>query len=398
MRKHTPCKTTNCNRWANLNPDGFCPKCASTEDEDCVGSVCNLCESEIQESDDSILGCDVCHNWYHAKCTGCPEELLQIMDAMSTDDASRLLGYLIWVCPNCNNDSSKTISLTNNACTSVKVPDMVDTGCCTNDKVMVDKGCCTDDKSEHSKPRKVPICKNYRYGKCNDGENCRFSHPAKCLSYCRYGREGCSGGFSNCKLLHPVLCRGSLKYNKCLDPDCTLAHLKGTVRKESNFQTTNSASNPIQNDGTPQLPRNKGNRRQPSNFDANQLGFYSYRQTKDMSSRTDRPVNGGNHAGRYAYCPTDFPSLATDNDAVDFDPNLSMQGQVSYNNSNQSPFLEIMKELNSMKQSHQYFQQEMMMIKSMMGTQRTPHAPTQGSNQQSPILQTQTMMNPYTQQ
>ena len=90
--------------------------------------------------------------------------------------------------------------------------------------------------------------------------------------------------------------------------------------------------------------------------------------------------------------------MATDNDAVDSDPNLSKQAQGSYNNSNQSPFLEIMKELYSMKQAHQYFQQEMMMMKSMMGTQRFQHAPTQDLNQQSQTLQTQTVMNPYTQQ
>ena len=184
--KNTPCKTTNCKKWANLNSDGYCPKCASTEnDDDCVGCLCSICNSEIQEEDNKIIGCDLCDNWYHAKCTGCPDELLQIMNNVNTDNddqgPSGFLGNLIWVCPECNTDSPKTISITKNACKSIELPakpkdadkviEAVDTG---------DTNASGDShKSEQKKQVFIPICKNYRYGTCNDGNNCKYGHPSE---------------------------------------------------------------------------------------------------------------------------------------------------------------------------------------------------------------------------
>ena len=415
--KHTACKTTNCRKWANLNSDGFCPKCVSVEDDDdCVGSVCNVCNSEIQEDDNKVIGCDVCNNWYHAECAGCPDELLKIIDAMTTDSTDEnstcLLGNLIWVCMKCNNDSPKTISISKNACKPVKVVDTIDKGCCTNENVMVDKSCNTNDASQintnpnvsntndnshiSKESKYVAICKNYRYGKCND-ENCSYSHPAKCLNYCRYGRDGCSGGFAKCNLLHPVLCRGSLKYNKCLDPDCTLAHLKGTIRKESNSMTTNTPAMP-QNVTYPQQQnrRNPG----PSHFDPNLLGFYNYRQTKSKMGRADEPVNDSRRQSVYSYQyrQNEFPRMAVKNDAAGLNNHsLTQQGQVSHKqDSDQANFLEILKELKSMKQTQQYFQQEMILMKSMMGTQHPP--PQSMANQQIPATQYAATMNRLTSQ
>ena len=86
-------------------------------------------------------------------------------------------------------------------------------------------------KVREDHPRSTPICRYYRIGKCNKGENCEFRHPEKCIKYCRNGRDGCGGGFRECQLLHPVLCRNSLRSRECFDMNCTLAHLKGTIRK-----------------------------------------------------------------------------------------------------------------------------------------------------------------------
>ena len=43
----------------------------------------------------------------------------------------------------------------------------------------------------------IPIYKNNRYGTCNDGNNCKYSHPPKCLNYCRYRKEGCDKGIKS---------------------------------------------------------------------------------------------------------------------------------------------------------------------------------------------------------
>ena len=75
------------------------------------------------------------------------------------------------------------------------------------------------------------ICHQYRLGKCNKEEQCVYKHPSKCINYCRYGHEGCGGGFRQCQLLHPVMCCNSLNNRECFDLDCTLTHLKGTVRR-----------------------------------------------------------------------------------------------------------------------------------------------------------------------
>ena len=91
----------------------------------------------------------------------------------------------------------------------------------------------TKDHQENLYHDRPPICNKYRRGKCMNKNDCKFSHPPKCINYCRYGRDGCPGGFSHCKLLHPVLCRRSLQFMECLNTECTLTHLKGTVRAQN---------------------------------------------------------------------------------------------------------------------------------------------------------------------
>ena len=84
-------------------------------------------------------------------------------------------------------------------------------------------------KVREDHPRSTPICRCYRIGKCNKGENCNFRHPEKRIKYCRNGRDSCDGGFRECQLLHLVLRRNSLRNRECFDMDCTLAILKGLL-------------------------------------------------------------------------------------------------------------------------------------------------------------------------
>ena len=71
----------------------------------------------------------------------------------------------------------------------------------------------------------------YRYAVTIELENVIKEKSAKCTKYCRSGHEGCGSGFRECQLLHSVLCRNYLKSRECYDKDCTLALLKGTIRK-----------------------------------------------------------------------------------------------------------------------------------------------------------------------
>ena len=83
------------------------------------------------------------------------------------------------------------------------------------------------------------VCSHYKRGKCRHGSNgkklvndqeCKFLHPKKCRKYCKFGREGCD---DTCGQMHPVLCKSSLRFRKCFDDTCTLAHLLGTERYQS---------------------------------------------------------------------------------------------------------------------------------------------------------------------
>ena len=86
----------------------------------------------------------------------------------------------------------------------------------------------------------VPVCKHYKKGRCRhgadglkpfNGRSCIFLHPRKCKKFCRFGFDQNNGCNGSCNLYHPILCRNSMKYKKCLDVDCTYAHLVGTARK-----------------------------------------------------------------------------------------------------------------------------------------------------------------------
>ena len=91
------------------------------------------------------------------------------------------------------------------------------------------------------------ICEDYKRFNCPHGRNgltevngdiCRNLHPKKCFRWMRAFKNevhGCNEG-SECPYYHPVICRNSLRYKKCLKPDCTYTHLQNTKRYERSRQ------------------------------------------------------------------------------------------------------------------------------------------------------------------
>ena len=252
--KTTPriyCKTDNCRRYANLNDEGYCPTCKPTPPpaEEVNDDPCNCCICKLEIGDgDSTLGCDICGKWAHPKCAG-PAELVALIEAIKNNDKAEsnttqvVQDLLFWICPACSN-TTKNVKLSNG---SLEVDSEEPPPSGTPDN-RVSNGTNSHlprfpTNQGNEGHRVKPICKHYRYGRCNKGNACEFAHPPKCLNYCRYGREGCSGGYANCQLMHPVICKSSLHKKQCFDSSCTLNHLKGTIRDSHMGYRYNGTSN-----------------------------------------------------------------------------------------------------------------------------------------------------------
>ena len=90
-----------------------------------------------------------------------------------------------------------------------------------------------------------PVCEDYKRSNCRhgrlghdevDGQQCRYLHPKKCFKWCRKGKYGCTDG-EDCEFWHPLICKNSIRYKRCLDPDCTFTHLQNTIRYERRNST-----------------------------------------------------------------------------------------------------------------------------------------------------------------
>ena len=298
------CKATKCRKRKDLNGEGFC----SLHSKDLLAE-CVVCSLTVNPTDEA-LGCDLCQKWHHFSCISSGDQSLY--KALIEDDKN--LKGIKWFCQIClevidqftstTYASSATVaSLADTDSDSNKnnTGDIVNEPCSSKDDVGNSNESCfkssqnsimskhpgpprtfakdlmsnSDDtrptgiKADHKENNKnsvssdTPICRQYRRGRCNKGVDCNFSHPAKCLNYCRYGRDGCPNGFAQCKLLHPVLCRSSLRSKQCFDEGCTLTHLKGTTRVKFNGKgNMNSINNeqPMQNGYRPtpvQVARNR---------------------------------------------------------------------------------------------------------------------------------------------
>ena len=244
------------------------------------------------------------------------------------ESTETFLGTLLWLCPKCV-ETPKNIEVSKNSCKPSTTP---------------------NGNSNDATTRSKPICKKYRYGKCSD-DKCNFSHPAKCLQYCRYGRDGCNGGFSSCKLLHPVICRDSLNNSKCFDPNCTLSHLKGTIRnREAQYGNFHSEQTRKMSKYSP--------------FDPKNLGFQRYHQTRrynnnahDFNQAKQPPISDN-----YVYNPNEYPTIHSQQSSQ---KPYNHRGHDSNEPLDKNDFLELMKQIQSMQHTQRIFQQELMTLKGL---------------------------------
>ena len=344
--KRVYCKNDGCRNWANLNNEGLCPKCVSSssgDDKDPDVCNCNICKHEVKDEETQAIGCDLCRNWFHPKCVG-NEDTLKLLDAVSNQ--SNFQGCLLWLCPDCSS-SPRQIKVNNGICELSKPVE-------------------NQDKNQN---KKSIICKDYRLGACKEGNNCNYSHPAKCLNYCRFGRDGCSGGFQSCKLLHPVLCRESLNFKRCYDESCTLAHLKGTDRKgKSNYQNNRAYMDSYKsNYGTSNRKRSNY-----SAFDRNNLGFRGYQPLHQRNSApypyTSRNKVVNAPENHFNYNERDFPDTLTSQGNLQNENNLASQ----------QSFLDLLESVRCIQEAQKSFQTELQSIKRYL-----PLQPVQGQYLQS---------------
>ena len=366
------CKTLGCRKWKGLNKDGFCPTCKPPSIDEAIESdseecPCTICDDTIDSSDGKLIKCDLCKHLFHLKCVGSENlvKLLEIITLSNSEGSSDVFhGNFCWFCPTCLKEPVKVVELSKDSCklskpqTPQSMDPPVDNRHGNNSSTISDN---------------QVICKSYRHGKCTNGDKCRFSHPPKCLQYCRYGRDGCGGGFSNCKLLHPVLCRGSLNYGKCFDSNCTLAHLKGTIRYRENAHF-NYRPNP--------QTKSHGNY---SKFDSKHLGFHSYRQTQNQN-RFSRPTQRIPAGPNFELNQEDFPNLQNQKNTLDHNGRLASRNK-SCEDFN---FLEIMKTIQSMQEAQKVFHQELLSVKNMFPPPHPQRTQSQMLYSQHPHFNQQT--------
>lgn len=117
---------------------------------------------------------------------------------------------------------------------------------------------------KYIRPPSTEICPHYKQSKCRhgpsgkylvDGRTCSYSHPRKCLRYCRYGQDSVDGCVGPCNYYHPDLCNNSVRYRECLLLNCTQTHLVGTRRHNSSFRD-NHADIPHRDQPKFNAPRN----------------------------------------------------------------------------------------------------------------------------------------------
>ena len=157
MKSRIYCKTAQCRKWSKLNDEGFCPTCQAEPSTEPALEECNICSEEVEEDDDKVIGCDICDKWCHAKCVGSSSlhKLLdEIAKANSNSNDLTFLGNLLWVCPKCLTGPPKSVTISKDSCSLINPNPRAQPG--ENHTSKVDK----------------PICKDYRYGKCNNKDAC----------------------------------------------------------------------------------------------------------------------------------------------------------------------------------------------------------------------------------
>ena len=249
--------------------------------ENVVNSSCLACKKDIHDGRSSSVQCARCCLWSHVKCT-INKEVFDMLMKIAKKDCGRkktmvFKGMVSYLCAGCqvfmqsntttNNVNSNPVFVTppnpvtndtqtvhntaetcvQTASTSTQVSTTTKSQQVTlpvpaaNESVSGDPIVPNNiQRTDQQKPQSQrPICYLYKQGKCPhgssgnrvvNGQQCNYSHPRKCIKFCRFGQDinqGCTG---LCDLLHPILCRNSVRYKRCLSENCTFAHLMGTER------------------------------------------------------------------------------------------------------------------------------------------------------------------------
>lgn len=396
--KRTTCSVKICRKYKHLDGDGKCPN--HTEEGNQKVSTCKQCQVIVNDNEKAIE-CDLCETWYHISCIGFETDLYEKITDDNVDSASdnndsrpSPVYGIKWFCLSCLTFMENFLKRSKQSVDAELQTDVVEKGTQFNSI-------------------RTPVCEEYKHGSCVhglkgtreiDGKVCDFKHPKKCLAYCKFGNDyykGCNT--VNCKFFHPIICRNSMKSKVCIIDNCTYSHLVGTRRKAPNYQPVN---NPKQRDHAPY--RSKRNeypintqRAKYSNFDANKLGFYGYRQQYQdgqYQAMQGADFQGTGDRQEYTYQEQDFPQIQI------YDTNLASKpthsaNNVSQNNSYSNPnlnenFLDIITTLKtiqatqtSFQQAQTSFQQELYELKQRLQPQLSQHP--QNQNQIFPVNQTQ---------
>lgn len=297
---------------------------------------CMVCKDQIDDARSSSVQCTRCEGWSHLKCSMGKEVFDLLMKVKRARKPLVYDGLLAYLCKDCmsvvqmkNNAASTEASLTPNV-TSVSASTQAsssptapgcDVAATAGNKVSILEETSSlapkatigagnealEDKPSNNKPVK-PFCPFYKKGKCRhgmsgnkliNGQKCNFLHLQKCYKFCKFGRDKQRGCTGPCDYFHPILCKNSVNYGKCLNNDCTFAHLKFTTRSENTRYGQNFAS--------------KQDEQRSFNKTNHAYGSKSYRRHETGSSTHE--INFPRKIHRFDYA-TDFPPLPVQDDRV----------------------------------------------------------------------------------
>ena len=158
------------------------------------------------------------------------------------------------------------------------------------DKANKSKDVASKPKDNVSEAKIDKICSLLMEGKCPhgiSGKSCKYKHKRYCWRYCsfgdsRYHRSGCKYG-KECRFLHPKLCQNSVTMKKCYNQQCTLTHLRFTIRKKDDYYKSHQ---------NPSEPRHYGNTRQKTGRDKKTEEHPKPHQPSSESKTNDNKTEG----------------------------------------------------------------------------------------------------------
>ena len=205
----------------------------------------------------------------------------------------------------------------------------------------------------------LKICPEYIYGKCKhgingnkmvEGQKCKFSHPKRCIKYCKFGSSshlGCNFG-SSCRWFHPILCKYSVMYGNCSNQNCTYVHLTNTQRQ--NHRQSYPPRQQNQTSRTKTDTRSNyyyASEKQPQSSQ----GQYHYQSYKGSNRKENHyPTHYQNNLNIYGKAPQE---------EYEYEYYEPLPQEEARDNSTQSEhFLEILKEFKSLASEMKQIRQE----------------------------------------